>query len=188
LLLPQNLELYQLTFPNDQLHVATVGTYNLLFPQNCVHCCAWYVCQATHLVQLCGLWMKVTWTELSWLVDSCIFMFINAASRILQSVPLAGWHSFVVSLLTLFRISCHTVTRDWNCNLWDAIVTTLSLVERFGNSVGLNYKFDHTTHSDAFGFHSCAILFMSSVTVKWCIFHVYTLYNEMSLCLPLFYL
>jgi hypothetical protein len=39
-------------------------------------------------------------------------------------------------------------------------------VESFGNSRGMNYKLDHITYSNAFGFHSFAFPLMSNVAVK----------------------
>jgi hypothetical protein len=39
----------------------------------------------------------------------------------------------------------------------------------------MNYKLDHITYTNVFGFHSSVFQFMRNVTVKWYTFHVYTL-------------
>jgi hypothetical protein len=80
-----------------QLHVEIVGACNFklqVFSQNCVHCRVCRVCQAAYLVHLFWLWMKASWTSLSftdWLTPGlfCVRMHF---SLIVQSVPLGGWH------------------------------------------------------------------------------------------------
>jgi hypothetical protein len=115
---------------------------------------------------------ELRWASLTgWVL---VFLFTNAVILILQSVQLAGCDCFFPLPDTVQNL-CHTVSTDlWNCSMhitfpaWDAIFTTLCVVERFGNSVGMNYKFDHITYSDAFSFHYCALQFMSKTIYFMC--------------------
>jgi hypothetical protein len=116
------------------------------------------------------------------------FSFTNAASLIIQFMLLVNQHFCFLPFQTLWNLLC-TVTADvdlWNhsthlvFSTWDTILTTSSVglqVERCGNSSGTNYRLDHITYINAFSFYSSAFWFMSNVTVKWYIFHVYTLNN-----------
>jgi hypothetical protein len=59
--------------------------------------------------------------------------------------------------------------------LINSILTSVSVAlprERFGNAGSMNYKLDYIMNLRAFCFHSFAIQFMSSVTVKCYTFHV----------------
>jgi hypothetical protein len=116
------------------------------------------------------------------------FPFTNAASLIKRFIPLVNRHYFWrLSYKHLRNLLC-TVTADldsWNHSTylafptWDAILTTVSVAlqaERFGNSSGTNYKLDHITSLNAFGFHSSAFRFMRNVTVKSYTFHGHALH------------
>jgi hypothetical protein len=102
-------------------------------------------------------------------------------------IPLVNRHFFVGSLPNTARNVCSVTAESdlWNhskllgFHTWDAILTPVIIalyVESVCKSNGTNYKLDYITDSNAFSFHSSAFWFISSITVKWYVLHVYALY------------
>jgi hypothetical protein len=144
-----------------------------------MHCCVACLISEQNAWLICMDCKKVPQASSTWalVIDHLPgFFFTHATSLIKKCV------SFFVGYPLKKKDLLNTVTSDpWNPSThlafpaWDTIFQIVSIalqVGRFGDSGSMNYKLDHVTYSNKFSLNSCAIWFMSNVTVNWYTLHI----------------